>query len=108
MLPPLRRPCLGSIHPGIRCAPIRVSKNSARKSSRDQPNLFTRVETAKDVIGFLLTMRSKICDRSFVGEVLRFARDDKLLFQICEQARMRFLIGKRFGALLALFHDELV
>jgi hypothetical protein len=31
-----------------------------------------------------------------------------ILLQIPEQRRMRFLIGERFGALLAFFHDELV
>jgi hypothetical protein len=30
------------------------------------------------------------------------------LFQIGEQRRLRFLVGQRFGALLAAFHDELV
>ena len=29
-------------------------------------------------------------------------------FEIGEQRRLRFLVGKRFGALLAAFHDELV
>src|SRR4029077_18710148 len=39
---------------------------------------------------------------------LRSARNDKQLFQIGEQGRMRFLIGERFGALLAFFHDKFV
>ena len=33
----LRRPFLGSIRSGTRCAPIPLSKNSARKSSRSRP-----------------------------------------------------------------------
>src|SRR5436190_3144875 len=32
---PLRRPFLGSIRSGTRCAPILLSKNSVRKSSRE-------------------------------------------------------------------------
>ena len=34
---PLRRLFLGSIQSGIRCAPIRLSKNSARKNRTEQP-----------------------------------------------------------------------
>jgi hypothetical protein len=39
---------------------------------------------------------------------LRFARNDKLLLQIAEQRGMCFLIGQRFGTLLAFFHDEFI
>src|SRR6266550_9154518 len=39
---------------------------------------------------------------------LRSTRNDRPLFQIREQGRMCLLIGERFGALLAFFHNELV
>ena len=41
---PLRRPFLGSIRSGTPCAPIPLSKNSARKSSRELRRFFSELK----------------------------------------------------------------
>jgi hypothetical protein len=40
----LHRPFLGSIRSGIRCAPIPLSKNFARKNSRERAQVFHRAK----------------------------------------------------------------
>src|SRR6266550_1179905 len=47
---PLRRPFLGSIRSGIRCAPIPLFKNSARKSSREPARFRSAVDSQGQAI----------------------------------------------------------
>src|SRR6266850_263064 len=83
-------------------------------SSEVETSLFL-ILTARDLIRSLLVRSASglpvhvaASPAAPFSTPLRSARNDKQLFQIREQGRMCFLIGERFGAVLAFFHNELV
>src|SRR5262249_4909039 len=74
--------------------------------SRCHPERMRRIsQVTVDAMSKEDCLRTPFC----LCEVPRFAwNDTSILLQICEQRRVRFLLGEGCGALFAFFHDELV
>jgi len=73
------------------------------------------IQTARDLIrslpvrsAFSLPVDVAASPAAPFSTSLRFARNDKRLLQIGEQCGVCFLVGQRFGTLLAFFHDEFI
>src|SRR5262245_276245 len=77
----LRLPFLGSIRSGTLCAPIPVSKNSARKSSREVKKLLGATDTwpsetelgAYSFPGSLCSLSAAICHKEYAPQYVAYS-----------------------------------
>src|SRR5438067_10325896 len=79
--------------------------------TRDWICLFTRLlrstSTPARAYAFFTIIRCR-ATASVANSFREAKRPPYKLFEVGKQRRLRFLVGQRFGALLAAFHDELV